>query len=210
MNSKTRSVAVLGGNRIPFARSNGAYAKASNQDMLTAALEGLVDRFSLAGETMGEMAAGAVLKHSRDFNLTRENASSARSSRTRPRRTTSARPAGRGSRPRSSSPTRSRSGRSTRRSRAASTRHPTRRSRSTMTSARSCWRRTTRSRTSIACARSPKIRPNRIVPEIPRNAEPRTGLSMEAHCDHGSRVGGHSRGTRRVGRREPSEPRRRL
>jgi acetyl-CoA C-acetyltransferase len=72
MNSKTRPVAVLGGNRIPFARSNGAYAKASNQDMLTAALAGLVDRFSLAGETMGEMAAGAVLKHSRDFNLTRE------------------------------------------------------------------------------------------------------------------------------------------
>jgi acetyl-CoA C-acetyltransferase len=73
MNSKTRPVAVLGGNRIPFARSNGAYAKASNQDMLTAALEGLVDRFSLAGETMGEVAAGAVLKHSRDFNLTRES-----------------------------------------------------------------------------------------------------------------------------------------
>ena len=72
MNSKTRPVAILGGNRIPFARSNGAYAKASNQDMLTAALAGLVDRFSLAGETMGEMAAGAVLKHSRDFNLTRE------------------------------------------------------------------------------------------------------------------------------------------
>ena len=72
MNSKTRPVAVLGGNRIPFARSNGAYAKASNQDMLTAALEGLVDRFALAGEVMGEMAGGAVLKHSRDFNLTRE------------------------------------------------------------------------------------------------------------------------------------------
>jgi acetyl-CoA C-acetyltransferase len=72
VNSKTRPVAVLGGNRIPFARSNDAYAKASNQDMLTAALEGLVDRFSLAGETMGEMAGGAVLKHSRDFNLTRE------------------------------------------------------------------------------------------------------------------------------------------
>jgi acetyl-CoA C-acetyltransferase len=70
--SKTRPVAVLGGNRIPFARSNGAYAKASNQDMLTAALEGLVDRFSLTGERLGEVAGGAVLKHSRDFNLTRE------------------------------------------------------------------------------------------------------------------------------------------
>lgn len=69
----TRRAAVLGGNRIPFARANGAYAKASNQDMLTAALDGLVARFGLAGERLGEVAAGAVLKHSRDFNLTRES-----------------------------------------------------------------------------------------------------------------------------------------
>ncbi len=67
-----RSVAVLGGNRIPFARSNGPYAKASNQEMLTAALDGLVARFGLEGERLGEVVAGAVLKHSRDFNLTRE------------------------------------------------------------------------------------------------------------------------------------------
>jgi acetyl-CoA C-acetyltransferase len=65
-------VAILGGNRIPFARSNGPYAEASNQDMLTAALDGLVARFSLQGERAGEVVAGAVLKHSRDFNLTRE------------------------------------------------------------------------------------------------------------------------------------------
>ena len=69
----TRRVAVLGGNRIPFARSNGAYAKASNQDMLTATLDGLVARYGLAGERLGEVAAGAVIKHSRDFNLTRES-----------------------------------------------------------------------------------------------------------------------------------------
>jgi acetyl-CoA C-acetyltransferase len=67
-----RRVAILGGNRIPFARSNSAYATASNQDMLTAAIDGLVDRFSLAGERLGEVVAGAVVKHSRDFNLTRE------------------------------------------------------------------------------------------------------------------------------------------
>jgi acetyl-CoA C-acetyltransferase len=67
-----RRVGVLGGNRIPFARSNGRYAKASNSDMLGAALDGLVARFGLAGERVGEVAAGAVLKHSRDFNLTRE------------------------------------------------------------------------------------------------------------------------------------------
>jgi len=71
--SKTRRpVAVLGGNRIPFARSDGAYAEASNQDMLTAALDGLVDRFGLAGDRLGVVVGGAVLKHSRDFNLTRE------------------------------------------------------------------------------------------------------------------------------------------
>lgn len=67
-----RRVAIIGGNRIPFARANGPYAKASNQDMLTAVLEGLIERFSLHGVRLGEVAAGAVLKHSRDFNLARE------------------------------------------------------------------------------------------------------------------------------------------
>src|SRR5918994_5610161 len=70
--AQTRQAAIVGGNRIPFARSNSAYARASNQDMLTAALDGLVTRFGLEGERLGEVAAGAVLKHSRDFNLTRE------------------------------------------------------------------------------------------------------------------------------------------
>jgi acetyl-CoA C-acetyltransferase len=72
MPSTPRRVAVLGGNRIPFARQNTAYANASNQDMLTAALDGLVERHGLHGERLGEFAAGAVLKHSRDFNLARE------------------------------------------------------------------------------------------------------------------------------------------
>ena len=73
MNSKTRRVAVVGGNRIPFARSDSAYAHASNQDMLTAALDGLVDRYALQGETLGEVAGGAVLKHSHARDLTRES-----------------------------------------------------------------------------------------------------------------------------------------
>ncbi|MET9259112.1 acetyl-CoA C-acetyltransferase [Amycolatopsis sp. NPDC004079] len=68
-----RKVAIVGGNRIPFARSNGPYSRASNQDMFTAALDGLVSRFSLQGEVLGEVAAGAVLKHSKDFNLARES-----------------------------------------------------------------------------------------------------------------------------------------
>ncbi len=69
---QTQRVAVIGGNRIPFARSNGPYRHASNQDMLTDALDGLVARFGLAGERLGDVVAGAVLKHSRDYNLTRE------------------------------------------------------------------------------------------------------------------------------------------
>ncbi len=67
-----RRVAIVGANRIPFARSNSVYASASNQDMLTAVLDGLVDRCNLGGKRIGEVVAGAVLKHSRDFNLTRE------------------------------------------------------------------------------------------------------------------------------------------
>ncbi|WP_434120022.1 acetyl-CoA C-acetyltransferase [Pseudomonas fortuita] len=67
-----RRVAILGGNRIPFARSNGIYATASNQAMLTVALEGLIERYRLHGLRLGEVVAGAVLKHSRDMNLTRE------------------------------------------------------------------------------------------------------------------------------------------
>ena len=68
-----RRVAVLGGNRIPFARSDGAYAHASNQDMFTAALDGLVERFGLDGQRLSMVIGGAVLKHSRDFNLIRES-----------------------------------------------------------------------------------------------------------------------------------------
>ena len=70
---RTRRAAIVGGNRIPFARSNGKYAHASNQDMLTAAIDGLVARYGLQNQQVGEVAAGAVLKHSRDFNLTRES-----------------------------------------------------------------------------------------------------------------------------------------
>ncbi|HLB84904.1 MAG TPA: acetyl-CoA C-acyltransferase, partial [Steroidobacteraceae bacterium] len=71
--SQVRRVAVVGGVRIPFARSMGAYADCSNQDMLVATLRALVDRYSLKGERLGDVAAGAVLKHSRDYNLVRES-----------------------------------------------------------------------------------------------------------------------------------------
>lgn len=70
--SQTRRVAIIGGTRIPFARAHGAYAKVGNQDMLTAAFKGVVDRFGLRGERLDDVAGGAVMKHSRDWNLVRE------------------------------------------------------------------------------------------------------------------------------------------
>jgi acetyl-CoA C-acetyltransferase len=68
-----RRVAILGGTRIPFARAHGAYQDAGNQQMLSAAMSALVDRFQLEGRKLGEVAAGAVIKHSRDWNLARES-----------------------------------------------------------------------------------------------------------------------------------------
>jgi acetyl-CoA C-acetyltransferase len=70
--TETRKVAVVAGNRIPFARQDKTYRHASNSDMLTAALNGLVDRTGLGGQELGEVVAGAVLKHARDWNLVRE------------------------------------------------------------------------------------------------------------------------------------------
>jgi acetyl-CoA C-acetyltransferase len=70
---RVRRVAIVGGARVPFARSMGAYAEASDQELLTAVLKALVDRFALRGETLGDVGAGAVLKHPRDYNLTRES-----------------------------------------------------------------------------------------------------------------------------------------
>jgi acetyl-CoA C-acetyltransferase len=73
MENIPRRVAVLGGARIPFARAGTAYAEASNQEMLTATLKNLVQKFDLKNQKIGEVAAGAVIKHSRDWNLARES-----------------------------------------------------------------------------------------------------------------------------------------
>ena len=70
--SAVKRVAIIGGVRIPFARAYTAYAKASNQDMLTAAFRAVVERFKLQGERLGDAAAGAVIKHTKDYNLVRE------------------------------------------------------------------------------------------------------------------------------------------
>ncbi len=71
--SQPRRVAVIGGARIPFARAHGAYASVGNQAMLTASLKAVVDRFSLRGLRLGDVVAGAVMKHSSQWNLARES-----------------------------------------------------------------------------------------------------------------------------------------
>ncbi len=70
---QTRRVAIIGGARIPFCRAHTAYVKHGNQDMMTAALKGVVNRFGLDGERLGEVSLGAVIKHSKDWNLARES-----------------------------------------------------------------------------------------------------------------------------------------
>ena len=77
VHSTTRRVAIVGGSRIPFARSYGAYTGQSNQDLLVAALRSLVERFRLQGQRLGDVIGGAVIKHSKDFNLVRESLMSA-------------------------------------------------------------------------------------------------------------------------------------
>ena len=72
MNTSAKRVAIVGYNRIPFARHNTNYANASNQDMMIATLNGLIDKYHLHGQLLGEVAGGAVIKHSREFNLMRE------------------------------------------------------------------------------------------------------------------------------------------
>jgi acetyl-CoA C-acetyltransferase len=70
--TQTRRVAIVGGARIPFSRAHGAYASVGNQEMLTASLKAVVDRFSLRGVALGDVVAGAVMKHSSQWNLARE------------------------------------------------------------------------------------------------------------------------------------------
>ena len=66
-------VAVVGGSRIPFCRSHTFYRNYSNQDLMSAALTDVVNKFDLKGQTLGDVALGAVIKHSKDWNLARES-----------------------------------------------------------------------------------------------------------------------------------------
>ena len=205
-----RRVAVLGANRIPFARSDSAYARASNQDMLTAALDGLIDRFGLQGERLGEVAGGAVLKHSRDRDLTRESVLGTRLAPETPAYDVQ---------------------------QACGTGLETtilianKIALGQIEAGIACGADTTsdapialneqlretlleanRQRSTAGKLRAlTRVRPGHIVPAIPRNEEPRTGLSMGEHCaimatewEHRPRRAG------RAGRGQPPQPRRRL
>jgi acetyl-CoA C-acetyltransferase len=179
--SGPRRAAVIGGNRIPFARSAGHYAKVSNQDMLTAALDGLVARFGLRDERLGEVVAGAVLKHSRDRDLTREAVLGSRLAATTPAYDVQ-QACGTGLETvilvankialgqiecgvaggvdsASDAP--------------IAVNDDLRRVLLELNNARSL---------NARLAALAKLRPGQIVPDIPRNAEPRTGLSMGEHA----------------------------
>jgi acetyl-CoA C-acetyltransferase len=174
-------VAVLGGNRIPFARSDSAYARASNHEMLRAALAGLIDRFQLHGERLGEVAAGAVLKHPRDRDLTREAVLSTSLAPETPAYDVQqacgtgleavvlvANKIAMGQIDAGIA-----AGADTTSDAPLALNEELRRILLELNRTRS-----TAGRTQLLT----RLRPRQVVPEIPRNAEPRTGLSMGEHC----------------------------
>ncbi|WP_103383544.1 acetyl-CoA C-acetyltransferase [Pseudonocardia dioxanivorans] len=176
-----RRAAVIGGNRIPFARANRRYARASNLDMLAATLDGLVARFGLSGERLGEVVAGAVLKHSRDFNLTREAVLGSRLSPATPAYDIQ-QACGTGLEATIAVANKIALGQvesgvaggvDTASDAPIAVNEDLRKVLVALNSARSLG-----DRVKLVG----KLRPGQIVPEIPRNAEPRTGLSMGEHA----------------------------
>ena len=199
--------AVVGANRIPFARSNSAYAQASNQDMLTAALDGLVARTGIQGERLGEVAGGAVLKHSRDFNLTRECILGGGLDHTTPAYDVQqacdtsleatvlvANKIALGQIDSGIA-----AGVDTTSDAPIEVNEDLRRVLIEANAAKSMTDRV---------KLLGRLRPGQIVPQIPRNAEPRTGMSMGEHAARdGERMGGQPHRAGRAGRGEPPAPR---
>ena len=181
MNSSPRRVAVLGGSRIPFARQNGPYARASNQDMLTAALNSVVEKFSLEGETLDEVAAGAVLKHSRDFNLTRESVLGSKLAAETPAYDVQ-QACGTGLEATILVANKIALGQAEV-AIAGGVDTTSDAPLALNEDLREVLLEANRAKTTGGRVRAlTKLRPQQIVPEIPRNAEPRTGLSMGEHC----------------------------
>ncbi|MCC9155785.1 acetyl-CoA C-acetyltransferase [Streptomyces parvulus] len=190
---QTRRVAVIGGTRVPFARSDGPYATASNQEMLTAALDGLVTRHGLQEPgAVGEFVAGAVLKHSRDFNLARETVlGSALDARTPAYDVQQA--CGTGLQAVIAAANKIALGQTESAiAGGADTASDAPlgvndRLRRILLEARRAKSLGGRAKTLA------KVRPGHLVPDIPRNAEPRTGLSMGEHAAVTARVWGVAR-----------------
>jgi acetyl-CoA C-acetyltransferase len=181
MNSTVRRVAVLGGSRIPFARQNGPYAKASNQDMLTTALNAVVQKFGLEGETLDEVAAGAVLKHSRDFNLTRESVLGSKLAPETPAYDVQ-QACGTGLEATILVANKIALGQAEV-AIAGGVDTTSDAPLALNEDLREVLLEVNRAKTAGGRLRAlAKLRPQQIVPEIPRNAEPRTGLSMGEHC----------------------------
>lgn len=176
-----RKVAVVAGNRIPFARQDKAYRHASNGDMLTAAVDGLVDRTGIADEELGEVVAGAVLKHSRDWNLVREVVLGSKLAATTPAYDVQ-QACGTGLETAILAANKIALGQAEVAIAGGV---------DTVSDApiavnedlRQTLLEVNRAKTVQGKLKAlTKLRPHDIVPEIPRNAEPRTGLSMGEHC----------------------------
>ncbi len=181
MNSENRRVAVLGGSRIPFARQNGPYSRASNQDMLTAALNAVVEKFSLEGQTLGEVAAGAVLKHSRDFNLARESVLGSKLAAETPAYDVQ-QACGTGLEATVLVANKIALGQ-VEVAIAGGVDTTSDAPLALNEDLREILLEVNRSKSNAARLRAlARVRPQQLVPEIPRNAEPRTGLSMGEHC----------------------------
>ncbi|HEY2436807.1 MAG TPA: acetyl-CoA C-acyltransferase, partial [Solirubrobacteraceae bacterium] len=181
MNSTVRRVAVIGGRRIPFARQNGPYAKASNQDMLTTAMNAVVEKFGLEGERLDEVAAGAVLKHSRDFNLTRESVLGSKLAPETPAYDVQ-QACGTGLEATVLVANKIALGQ-VEVGIAGGVDTTSDAPLALNEDLREILLEVNRSKSNAARLRAlARLRPQQLVPEIPRNAEPRTGLSMGEHC----------------------------
>ncbi|MER7802045.1 acetyl-CoA C-acetyltransferase [Streptomyces parvulus] len=190
---QTRRVAVIGGTRVPFARSDGPYATASNQEMLTAALDGLVTRHGLQEPgAVGEFVAGAVLKHSRDFNLARETVlGSALDARTPAYDVQQA--CGTGLQAVIAAANKIALGQ-TESAIAGGADTASDAPLGVNDRLRRILLEARRAKSLGGRAKAlAKIRPSHLVPDIPRNAEPRTGLSMGEHAAVTARVWGVAR-----------------
>ncbi|AJP05774.1 acetyl-CoA acetyltransferase [Streptomyces cyaneogriseus subsp. noncyanogenus] len=190
---QARRVAIVGGARIPFARSDGPYATASNQEMLTAALDGLVERCGLAEPgAVGEFVAGAVLKHSRDFNLARETVLASRLDPRTPAHDVQ-QACGTGLQAVITAANKIALGQ-TESAVAGGADTASDAPLGVNDALRRILLEARRARTAGARLKAlAKIRPAHLVPDIPRNAEPRTGLSMGEHAAVTARAWGITR-----------------